>query len=220
MTVAEMHIMFKLEFDKVDSLAYPNFVDAEIDLLLNIAQDLLITKRYREFEMTQKRIDDLRTIVIATPLTCTAIDATTYSATLPNDYWFALSSNSTGTGTVCGVSQTVTLKNIQTTYDRITMLLDDPFNKPDTAHALMVFKGNEVIIYTDGTVVTSINLTYLRKPLRMSLSATGVNNPVGFTNQCELADHIHREVVAESVRRSLEAVASERYQSNRQEPIE
>lgn len=219
MTVAEMHILFKLEMDKVDTLAYPNFVQAEIDLILNVSQDLLIVKRYREFELTQKRIDDLRSLVTTTSLSVTG-SGSQYAASLPSDYWFTLSSTSSGTGTICGVVQPLNLINKQVTYDRLTVALVDPFNKPDNETALVTFSGNQMNIYTNGAAVSGINFTYLRKPLRMSISATGINNPVGFTNQCELPDHMHREVVAEAVRRTLETVSSERYNTNRQESIE
>lgn len=219
MTVAEMHILFKLELDKIDTLAYPNFVQAEIDLILNVSQDLLIVKRYREFELTQKRIDDLRSLVTSTTLSATG-SGTQYAATLPPDYWFTLSSTSSGTGTICGVTQPLNLINKQVTYDRLTVALVDPFNKPDNETALVTFSGSQMNVYTNGAAVSGINFTYLRKPLRMSISATGINNPVGFTNQCELPDHMHREVVAEAVRRTLETVSSERYNTNRQESIE
>ena len=59
MTVAEMHIQFKVGLDKTDSLNYPNFEPEEIDLWLNKAQEKFIKSRYshdvkREtFEETQ-----------------------------------------------------------------------------------------------------------------------------------------------------------------------
>ncbi|GAH17195.1 unnamed protein product, partial [marine sediment metagenome] len=69
MTLAEMHIQFKLGLDKTDSLNYPNFEPEEIDLWLDNAQGRFVKTRYvhnnksETFEETQKRTDDLRTIV-------------------------------------------------------------------------------------------------------------------------------------------------------------
>lgn len=221
MTVAQMHILFKVELDKVDTLSYPDISPNELDLILNDTQDLFVTQRYREFELIQKRTDDLRTLVLTTTLTPVSVTGTTlYSVTLPSDYWFYLRSSSVGTGIVCGVSQSIPLKNVLTTHDRVDVLLDDPFNSPDTSQALIYFEGNTMLINTGGNVLTSVNLTYLRKPLRMSLGATGINSPVGATNICELPDNTHREIVAMAVRRTLEIVESVRYSNNRQEPIE
>ena len=221
MTVAEMAVLFKLELDKVDTLSQPNFLDSEIELIFNTSQDLLIAKKYSEFEVNQKRIDDLRTIVSTVPIVPTVVSSTVYSAALPSDYWFHLASSTTATGTICGVSTTITLVNRLFTFDRLYKALNHPFNQPNEKQALTLFAGNTVQIYVqNGITPTSLNLTYLRKPLRMSISATGVNSPVGFTNQCELPDHMHREVVAESVRRTLESVESVRYNSYRQERTE
>jgi hypothetical protein len=220
MTVAEQHILFKLEMDKIDTLSYPNFLPASIDLLLNEAQDLYTVSRYSQFEQSQKRTDDLRTLVTEVALTPTAVSSTQYAVALPSDYWFKLRSNSFATGTVCGNPTTVKLRHVQVTQDRLDTALDDPFNAPDADKALVTFVGTNVQIYTNGFVPTSFNLTYLRKPLRLQKSATGVNNPVGYTNVCELPDHTHREIVALAVRKALESIESPRYTTNRQEPIE
>lgn len=221
MTVAQMHALFKVELDKVDTLSYPDISPNEIDLILNDTQDLFVTQRYREFELIQKRTDDLRTIVEDVAITPTAVFANVlYRVTLPSDYWYYLRASHSGTGTVCGTTQSIALKTKLTTHDRLDVMLDDPFNAPDIYHVLGLFQEGDLMIYTLGNALVSTNLTYLRKPLRMSLGATGVNNPVGSTNVCELPDNTHREIVAMAVRRTLEIVESVRYQSNRQEPIE
>ena len=70
MTIQEAHITFKSLYDKVDSIAKPEFKREEIDLLLNISQERLVKKYYdgnnpqkKGFEVTEKRTDDLRNYV-------------------------------------------------------------------------------------------------------------------------------------------------------------
>ena len=71
MTVQEMHYDFKFKLNKIDSSDYSNFKIPEIDWLLNESMEVFLKQRYginntkREgFEATQKRIDDLRNLVI------------------------------------------------------------------------------------------------------------------------------------------------------------
>lgn len=79
-----MHINFKLEVDKTDSLNYPDFEPEEIDKWLNIAQERYVKQRYSgmnmhraSFEQTQKRMDDLRILL-------TNAEITTFTSTTAN----------------------------------------------------------------------------------------------------------------------------------------
>ena len=82
MTISEMHIAFKLGLDKTNSLDYPSFLPEEIDFWLNQAIRRFVKTRYsglnvkREgFEQSQKRIDDLRTLVRELTIPCTSTGA-------------------------------------------------------------------------------------------------------------------------------------------------
>lgn len=76
MTVAELRYAFKLALDRVDSLNAPDFNVAQIDWLLNEAQLIFIKQRMsahsnekmKGFEQSQKRVDDLGSIVIKFPI--------------------------------------------------------------------------------------------------------------------------------------------------------
>jgi hypothetical protein len=75
MTARELHYQFKLNLDRVDSLANPDLNPAEIDWLINEAQLIFIKQRMgmnnqkrSGFETSQKRIDDLGNLVIKFPL--------------------------------------------------------------------------------------------------------------------------------------------------------
>tara|TARA_R110000851_G_scaffold314192_2_gene476137 strand:+ start:55 stop:810 length:756 start_codon:yes stop_codon:yes gene_type:complete len=76
MTTQEMHYDLKFKIDKVDSLDSDNFIPAELDWILNEAQEIFIKQRYGlnnskklGFEEIQKRTDDLRNLVIKSPTT-------------------------------------------------------------------------------------------------------------------------------------------------------
>jgi len=103
MTIGEMHIDFKLELDKTSNLDNPAFEPEEIDAWLNKSIRKFSKTRYsginikrESFEQTQKRIDDLRTLVVETDLPCIpgGSKKNCYIADLDDledPYWFALS---------------------------------------------------------------------------------------------------------------------------------
>ena len=70
MNVAQMHIAIQQGVDKINSLQADLLLSQEIDIELNKAQIRFINTRYggnniyrKGFEQSQKRIDDLRTLV-------------------------------------------------------------------------------------------------------------------------------------------------------------
>jgi hypothetical protein len=103
MTISEAHIAFKLELDKTSSLELPAYESEEIDFWLDNAQRKFVKTRYsginfkgESFEQSQKRIDDLRTLVVQEELSLTnsTFRDNTYIAdltTLTKPYWFTLS---------------------------------------------------------------------------------------------------------------------------------
>ena len=77
MTIDQMHIDFKLEYDKTSNLENPAFEPEEIDLWINKAIRKFVKTRYsginvkrESFEQTQKRIDDLRSLIKQETLDC------------------------------------------------------------------------------------------------------------------------------------------------------
>jgi hypothetical protein len=102
MTIDQMHIGFRFEIDESTNLENPSFEPEEIDLWLNKAIKKFVKTRYsginikgESFEQTQKRIDDLRTLVAQETLPCVAggTKENCYIADLTDltdDYWFTL----------------------------------------------------------------------------------------------------------------------------------
>jgi hypothetical protein len=222
MTIAEMHQEFLVLIDKSNSLEYPDFLPEEIDLFLNKSQDQLVKNKFsgnnakkESIEETQKRMDDLRNliknfnyIVPASVLSTASQKPNSRLIPLPTDYWFSLQDDIDITKS-CGVVSNVWVKTIS--HDRYNRIMDDPFNKPGDDFVVKLFiDGNQVEIITsdsNATISNSItyHLRYLAKPTTMSLS-----NP---TQNCVLADHIHREIIDLAVNMALEDISSDRFKT-------
>tara|TARA_R110000822_G_scaffold16329_9_gene55732 strand:- start:5425 stop:6171 length:747 start_codon:yes stop_codon:yes gene_type:complete len=221
MTVEEMQYDFKIKFNKLDSNDYRDFQVPEIDWLLNEAQEVFLKQRYginnttqKGFEGSQKRIDDLRNLVMKnvslSPVT--QVDTVSYEAELPPDYIFAIRVQSVVTKTSCG-DKTLVCKPIQ--HDDLSNCLLDPNYNPSYEWGEMpvvygtlsdlAADANRIFGYTDGSfTVTSFILDYLREPKRIAFPGGVPGNvynlpnglPVGLPNQnCELPEHTHREIV-------------------------
>ena len=106
MTIQEMHVALKLELDKSDSLNNISFEPEEIDYWLNRAVRLFVKTRYtgsnykrESFEQTQKRTDDIRTLVESVRIDTIETNGLdflysatpiTFIAELPLDYMFTV----------------------------------------------------------------------------------------------------------------------------------
>lgn len=115
--IVEMHTYVDLELNKINSNLYDIILSEEKDYFLNKAQERFVKDRYgahsnpkqKGFEMSQKRIDDLRALVVpnyydkAYLLDQTDFDFNTkLKFYLPNDYWFLTSQRSKVYGNDCG----------------------------------------------------------------------------------------------------------------------
>ena len=102
-----MHIAVNLGVQKIASFQVDNFLSEEVDHELNIAMDRFIKQRYnplsnrlrKGFEQSQKRIDDLRNLVVVARINSFQGDGFAYGdidgeffgtdkVALPNDYMF------------------------------------------------------------------------------------------------------------------------------------
>jgi len=107
MTIEEMHIAVNLGVQKIASFQVDNLLPQEIDHELNSAVESFIKQRYSPmgnkyrdgFEQSQKRIDDLRALVVDARLKCFYYGESitgffTDRAPLPNDYMFLVNAMS------------------------------------------------------------------------------------------------------------------------------
>jgi hypothetical protein len=231
MTVAQMHIEFKIGLDKVDSLSSPNFIPEEIDIILNNAQEEFITQRaYRNnprqqgVEETQKRIDDLKNIV-SNYSTTTFVNLASNKpngvfVNLPTNYRHALQEEVIVSYTDCTNTTTTGIATIKPiTHDRYNKLIRDPFNKPTNTVVLRLaiekVSTQERFELICPSTITTYNLRYLRQPQAIRYG-TRYQTPTTDLN-CELSDHTHREIIAIAVKNTLEDIESPRYNSTKSE---
>tara|TARA_R110000787_G_scaffold279645_1_gene389859 strand:- start:8631 stop:9377 length:747 start_codon:yes stop_codon:yes gene_type:complete len=221
MTVEEMHYDFKLKFNKLDSQDYQNFQVPEIDWILNEAQWVFLKQRYgltnpkqTGFEGSQKRIDDLRNLVVrGTSLAGSASVSAPMSvkASLPADYMFMLRVEAVALKLTCG-QKNLTCRVTQ--HDDLSNTLSDPYYTPsyEWGEIPIVFgtetsaavDADTMFGYHDGSFsIINYLLDYLRTPKRIAFPSgvTGgsYNYPgavaVAANQDCELAEHTHNEIV-------------------------
>jgi len=230
MTVEQLHIEFKVFFDKVDSSAFPEFLDGEIDIYLNEGQERVIKQRYgknniyqKAFEESQKRTDDLKNLVktkfvtVTPELPYTSIGKNIYRAdinSLFNDveltsssdivYQFYLKSLAhTCEGACCGWDK---VKLIQ--QDDISVVAIDPFNKPRQGKAVIFFEDGDIFVWAGDAEVKGFQLTFLKRADQINIGTYGSPKI-----ECELSEHLHKEILQEAIQIAIENVGSPRVQT-------
>jgi hypothetical protein len=228
MTISEMHVAFDLLLDKTNSLQYPSFLPEEKDFWLNQAIRKFVKTRYsgfnskREgFEQSQKRIDDLRSLVREVEIPCTTTDAIKPNGYVLTDgfansefddipYWLSL-----GEEVDISIPSSQTPKRVgvvDITSDDYRSKIDDPLSEHilhyDEAKPLRLFYNNTIEFITDGDyTVTNAYIRYIKQPVTVLYS----------TVDCDLAEHTHDEIVGLAVQLALENIEQPRLQTYSQE---
>jgi len=225
-TSADMYNAFLTELNKeFTGTVFPD----EFQQIINHVQIDYVQNRYFNVEGTEKRIDDLRTLVVVdeTILNTGANVAGQELFLLPynpnanvvtpknpsgqnNGYMFMLACslklqfvNSPCGNT--GISELRKAKPMRS--DKKYEILRDPFNKPTEERLYYQVTGDSFVVFT-GTQSYAVeaHIDYLRYPRKIEL----VNNQV----DCELPLHARQEMVRMAVTRKLEEIQSNRFQSN------
>jgi hypothetical protein len=128
MNIKEMHIAIGTEMNKINSALFENILEQEVDFALNTNILRFVKQRYgaasnlkgKGFEMSQKRIDDLRTLIVSN-YTAKAFLPPSYDPDInekvnfyfPGDYMFAVNSRFRVAADECNplVSTTSTVSN-------------------------------------------------------------------------------------------------------------
>lgn len=224
-----MHNAINLRMQKVGSYAFETFLSEEIDVYINLAINDFIDERYlpennrlREgFEQSQKRIDDLRTLVKKNEelsvqnveLNAALSDIFVDRAAFPNDYRHLISTRCKINYNTQGIEFTVysgkrepdgtkgndyeelTVKAKPVQSDDIYMLLSDPFNKPRIQEPIYDISETGIDIYTnDDFIVDKIIINYIKEPAEVSLSQ-GVDT--------DLPKHTHGAIVDNTAKKIL-----------------
>jgi hypothetical protein len=234
MTITQMHTAVKLGLDKTEGLAYAAFEPEELDFWINEAIDRYIKTRYsginskrESFEQSQKRVDDLRSIVKEVVLIPTESSATETTGgytisfkpnswhidelNLPADYMLFLNDEVliSFNHEVTGTSTTLRTYPVVCTSDTYSTKVNDPYSEHrlhlNTARPLRLFSSKGIELITDGQYdITEYYFKYLRKPTVVSIDT--------FTD-CDLPEHTHREIVLLTVKLLIENIESPRYQT-------
>lgn len=219
MTISQMQDEFRFRVDKGATQALPDFLEEDIDRLLNNAQDRFVKTRIsrnnfhqRGHEESQKRTDDLRTLVKNLEIVPTVVSASnpkiykvTLQGTMTNgDTYMAYKrGNAKVSSTSCPTATWVPVNLVQ--IDDLDRVLSDPFNKPEINEPVITFEDGGIYIYADSTFsVSMFRLTYIKLPVQMN-----VFDEV----DCELPEHTHTEIIDIAVELALETIESQRLQS-------
>lgn len=210
---------FQIEFERRLQLMNPNLVIKDklssdtIISFINEAIDKFYKTRYsgvnfkaQGFEQTQKRIDDLRTLIKNKKYTEGSInksDRNSYSVELPEDYVLLLGDTAgiqpsnlnecweTNERGEYIIKYTDTLESTIETLDRqLSNSLSEHKLKYCQARPLKLIQDNNVILYTDGKYkVSEYEITYLAKPSK--INSSNITN----TEYTDLPEHTHMEIV-------------------------
>lgn len=208
-----MHYDFDVKIDKVASSGRANFTRAERDWLLNRGTEMIIKQRYgltnphkTGFEGSQKRVDDLKSLVIKYPeqpgISPIVHDENTYEVQLDElvyPYWFLIRGTAEVVFTDC--VDKASLRFIQ--HDDLNYALKDPFNKSSREEILFNFGRSSsdptvdsIYLYPGGLFLGAIYLEYIKQPAKLNYGGYEYIDGVVYAQQSsDLPEHIHSEIV-------------------------
>lgn len=211
MTIKECHYDFKLKMDRIDTLSKQDFNDAEIDWLIYEASLVFLkqrtsyfNKRREGFEASQKRIDDLSSLVIKYPLQPDVVPISLDAvyevklATLAYPYYQLISGSVNATVGNC--DKRIKLRAIQ--HDDLQDAIEDPFNTSSSEFILFNFgrdnttpESSSLYLYAD-FIINSVRLEYIKRPNRVFLGTYTFTDGISYPpTDLEFPEHTHTEIV-------------------------
>lgn len=225
MTIKDMHYDFKKKLNKVDSQQNKNLLIPEIDWALNEAVELFVKiiaqprmKSYFGFELNQRSIDDVKTLVINDQ----CLNVVSNIVTLPINYWHYIKGDVTMSKGQC---QNVKGKFFLRQHD------DDFENSPfdnssfEWRNVNGLFFNGGIKLFDDGTFTNNkLCISYIRKHPYIhnaqDYRAGTYNLPSGIvltgTSDCILPEHTHREIVDIAVAITTGEIQAADYQTKLQ----
>lgn len=215
MTALQMQVAFEIETSQIDSTLKP--ISSDIFYWLNQATNKFVKTRYsgvnfkrESFEQSQKRIDDLRTLIkeVAINTTQGGTKPNAWIATIPTDYMFTVGEEvqiqfTKGINIITSRQAVLEINS-----DRYTEELKNVFSEyhlhDNWANPMRLYSNTYVELISDGTYSIPIYyLRYISKPTAISLPSVNSNLP----------EHTHTEIVKIAVSMYLENKKEPRYQS-------
>jgi len=212
MTAREMHYDFKQKLNKIDSQKYRDLIVPEIDWKLNEAQEVFVKiiaqpklRSQLGFEVNQRTIDDIRTIVKDQKpeegITPSTFDDSSFIIALPEDYWFYVKSTVQAKKGSC----TTKMRSVHLVQH------DDehevsPFDRSSFEWRVVNARFNKegLRIFTDETFsIEKVWLEYLMQPKMIHNAQdydggtyeTLAGDALTGSQDCELPEQVHREIV-------------------------
>ena len=230
MTIKEMHYDFKKKLNKIDSQQYRNLRIPEIDWTLQEAEEIFKKmivmprkKSHLGFEVNQRTIDDIRTLVVRPESDPNAsIDVVNNLITLPTNYWhFIKAEVETSKGTCTGIKAKLYIKQHDDEFEL------SPFDKSSFEWRVVngVFYDKGIQLFDDKTFInTKVHLTYVRQSKKMHNAEDYRNGEykqldgtkLTGSQNCELPEHTHREIVDIAVLLASEEAQNPDYQNKLQ----
>jgi len=199
----------QIEFERLLYTSNPEFsvsdkLDTEeIFAYLNISQLRVMKMKYfptsninENVKIIQSNVEELRNLIkrdTVSPGSALTTVLHAYPVTLPNDYLHYIRSDSSVTRTALPVINSASIvPNKVIDYSMVDLVTTHAFNKPILRKPCVVFEeSSTMIVYIDTyTTLGDVTFTYLKTPLTIKL---------GGSNDCELAEYLHEEVVATAV---------------------
>lgn len=228
MTIAEAHIVFKVEADKnavnIGMSGCPSFLPEEIDYWLYTAYLSKIATKFTgnntiqtSFEGNTKRVADLEGLV-RTDKGLTLLSETTNNRLTLNDFKSSIKYGSDTQdkrmyfiqGTLHFGSKLANVKLIS--HENALRFLETYNNKPWIEEPVAILEDNKLIVFVDRDLMTgpyTIDLTYLAYPRK-------INNQDITSTLDEIPEYMQYEVVKLAADMALENVESPRVQSHPQ----
>jgi hypothetical protein len=207
MTISELHYAFKVAMDRIDSNSQTDFNKGEIDYLLNEAQLIFLKTRsstsnskQKGFEATQKRIDDLSTLLVKYPeqQPLTPVSNEVNLSLLTYEYYSLVRIYAEVQYTDC--VKNVQLKFVQ--HDDLNDVLKDPFNSasqdaiPYNFGKSSTSSSTSIYLYPTTGTVNKVYIEYLKLPNKVSFGGYAyVDGVVYPPSTLEFPEHTHLEIV-------------------------
>lgn len=202
--------------------------DTLLSILNNAIEKFVVTRttginyKRESFEQTQKRTDDLRTLVVTADIPMESIDTVKYEAVFPKDYMFMLGD----TAFILPLSDSARkcwpkdkngnyIKRSTDTIEGTVETIDGILNNSLSEHNLRYSKARPVkivsqrgvLLYTDGQYsVNNYELTYLKKPKKLTIDSMS-------QEYTDLPEHTIREIVQIAVGLYMSTQNDQRYNS-------
>lgn len=219
MTAQQMVDAVRLKLQKVDSYAYQNFLDEEIEYYLGSAQQRFVSQivsasknvDFQGVDANVKRMDELRTIINTdyTEYFTGEVQSDLMYADLPADYMYFVAGRVVGYRNNTGAApdnQTTTQlpMRIEKSQD-VFRLLKNPFGRSRYNSVMASMNVEDITLYRpESFIITEVKLDYIKQLEEISISNG---------QDCELPEQTHRDIVDSCVSEILESITSPRYQT-------